>query len=142
MADLYLNSASKTQITADEESAKVYTWLTTEIGNKGLPSKIFDSVAFVCHEVANNRLLRNSLTRQVRLRISSNSTQITVSIRYDGEPYNDLDPINGPKGIQGIIALVNAQYGEEIAGDGETTASAGETFYTTNRIIFPITGSK
>jgi len=141
MSDLNIAIVSKTQEAADSESAKVYPWLTSEIGNQGLPSSLFDSVAFVCHEITNNRLFRNSLTRQVRLRVSRLATEVVLSIRYDGEPFNDQDDATGPLGVRAIIVLANAAYGPGTADEGETVSVAGEKIYTTTRIKFPIPGS-
>ncbi len=144
--DLYITLTHKSQAAADDESAKVYPWLVKEIGNKGLPSRLFDATAFLCHEIANNRFLRNSLTRQIKLRVKVSETEIVIAIRYDGEPFNDLNPQSGPRAIQGIINEMNAIYrddgGEDVGTDAGSTATAGETFYTTTRIILPIAGKK
>lgn len=138
MADLYLSITAKNQITADTESVKVYDWLTKELGSQGLSNQLFDAIAFIAHEIAHNRLMKNSLTRQLRLRLRKTNTEITLSIRYDGEQFSDTSTNgSGPQGIQGMIKHVNAKY-DANATEGDESTSAGENLYTTTRIIFPI----
>ncbi len=140
MADLHIKLLNKNEEAADTESAKVYPWIVAVTGNQGLPSKVFDCVAFVAHEITNNRLLRNSLTRDVRLRVKRTTSEVILSVRYNGEPFNDLSSENPdvPRGIQHIIKYAQAVYGPEAASEGETTGTAGEALYTTAKINFPI----